>query len=259
MTPARRPGRLARLLSAAALYVAVFVFIAIQTAAASAQHAHDALVTGGQGKPDWLPWTLAGTPELLAVLATLEYRHRRKTYGADADVSVPRAIIVASALVLMGAQLVTAQRTALGMFAAAWPALAFLVAVALIETRPRPAAQTPHVGVSRKPADESPDRMPEKKPAPRPHEPAPSPLSTSEEPPPEVAARLDALDDYARNVYGVLAAAEPGATLTPAEIRAATGLPKDRSFRATQRLVAADLAVSPAPGRYAARRIEAVA
>jgi hypothetical protein len=243
----------ARVLSDAGLYAALFLFLAAQTAAGSAQHAHDAFVQGGQGNPHWLPWTLAGTPELLAILATLEYRHRRKVHGDAVDVRIPVAIIVGAVLVLMGAQLVTAQRSALGMFAAAWPALAFLVALVLVETRPRAV-------VAVKPAR-----------APRQRAGSSSEQSTTETDgagrgdrqgdgiPADIPAALAALDDTARAVYAVLEQAGPGETLTPEQIRDRTGLDRNRAYRATKALLAADLVVAPTTGSYAARKIEAVA
>jgi hypothetical protein len=229
--------------SAATLYGVLFGFLAVQTAAASAQHAHDALIRGGQGDPPWLPWTLAGTPELLAVIATLEYRHRRKRWGDDADVRPAVAVIVAAALVLMGAQLVTAQRTALGWFAAAWPALAFLVALALVETRPRPATAT----TRRKTAAPPPPAVP-----------VPVPVPEEEAPPVGVAARLAALSPQARTVWDELTA-DAVESLSPLEIRDRTGLGKDAAYRAVSALVRSDLVATVEGGKYAARRLEGVA
>lgn len=239
----------ARVFSDAGLYAALFLFLAGQTAAGSAQHAHDAFVQGGQGNPHWLPWTLAGTPELVAILATLEYRHRRKTFGGDVDVRVPVAVIVSSVLVLMGAQLVTAQHSALGMFAAAWPALAFLVALALVETRPRAAVKPARVPRQKATGERSTSE---------------TERSTSETPqgdgtPADVPAALAALDEPARTVYAVLEQAGPGETLTPEQIRDRTGLDRNRAYRATKALQTAQLVACPQPGRYAARKIGAVA
>jgi hypothetical protein len=239
----------ARVFSDSGLYAALFLFLAAQTAAGSAQHAHDALVRGGQGNPAWLPWTLAGTPELLAILATLEYRHRRKTYGPTADVRVPITIIVGSALVLMGAQLVTAQPTTLGVFAAAWPALAFLVALALVESRPRPAPKTkrtPHVAVSREGVRESSSVPPDSD-------------GEGDGIPADIPAALAALDGNARAVYAALEQAGPGVPLTPTEIRGRTGFDRNRVYRATKALLSAELVAVTQDGRYAARKIEAVA
>lgn len=249
----------ARVFTDAGLYVALFLFLAGQTAAGSAQHAHDAFIRGGQGNPAWLPWTLAGTPELLAIIATLELRGRRKTHGDDADVRIPVAVIVGAVLVLMGAQLVTAQQTALGMFAAAWPAIAFLVALMLVETRPRAVAKSARaprqkvlpVSVNGPNTDTGPlpvsvnareqgDGMPANIPA-------------------NIPAALMTLDDNARAVYALLEDAGPGETLTAAEIRDRTGLDRDRAYRATRALLTAELVVAPRSGRYAARKIEAVA
>jgi hypothetical protein len=229
----------ARVLSDAGLYAALFLFLAAQTAAGSAQHAHDAFVQGGQGNPHWLPWTLAGTPELLAILATLEHRERRKTHGVDVDVRIPVAIIVGAVLVLMGAQLVTAQRTALGMFAAAWPALAFLTALTLVETRPRAVAAV-------KPARQA-----------RPKPSLSSEQSTTET---DGAGRGDGQGDgIPADIPAALEQAGPGETLTPEQIRDRTGLDRNRAYRATRALLAVELVVAPQSGRYAARKIEAVA
>lgn len=233
MSPGRRPTLLARLATDTALYAALFAFLAAQTAAASAQHAHDALVQGGQGDPSWLPWTLAGTPELLAVLATLEYRHRRHTHGPTADVRAPRAIIVASALVLIGAQLVTAQHTALGMFAAVWPALAFLVAFALVETRPK---ATPAVPAQRRPT------------------PPPPPVHVQDDPPTSsLEDRLQALPPDARAAWDALPAT-PGELVGVTQLGTQLGWDRHRTRRAILPLLAAEL-VDPGdrPGQYAAR------
>jgi hypothetical protein len=240
----------ARVFCDAGLYAALFLFLAAQTAAGSAQHAHDAFVQGGQGNPAWLPWTLAGTPELLAILATLEHRERRKTHGVDADVRIPVAIIVGAVLVLMGAQLVTAQRSALGMFAAAWPALAFLTALVLVETRPRAVAAV------------KPVRQPRPKPNPsseRSTQETDRPDGQGDGIPADIPAALAALDDNARAVYAVLEQAGPGETLTAEQIRDRTGLDRNRAYRATKALLGADLVVAPTTGSYAARKIEAVA
>jgi hypothetical protein len=249
MSQPKPPPRRAR--ADTALYVTIFVFLAVQTAAASAQHAHDAFVAGGQGNPAWLPWTLAGTPELMAVLATLEYRHRRKHYGSDVDVRVPRAVIVASALVLMGAQLVTAKHTVLGLFAAAWPAVAFLIAVALIESRPRivDAAVAPARPRARKigapPVHEAGGTTPE------PDPPAvPDPVEGDDEwPRPRlVPTPVGALDDNAQAVFAALDRAD--GPLTTSSLRASTSLDKDRLRRALDRLAGAGLAQSPQRGQW---------
>jgi len=227
--------------SAATLYAALFGLLAAQTAAASAQHAHDAFVQGGQVNPTWLPWTLAGTPELVAVLATLEYRHRRKKWGDDADVRIAVAVIVGAALFLMGAQLVTAQRSPLGWVAAAWPALAFLVALALVETRPRPAAVTTR-----------------RKAAPPPVVPVTVPLEQGDpdpqdlEVPPGLQDRIAALTGEQRAVWDVLAAT-PGKLHPIGDIATGLGWDRHKTRRVLLPLIGAELVHSARPGQYAAR------
>lgn len=250
----------ARVLSDAGLYAALFLFLAGQTAAGSAQHAHDAFVQGGQGNPAWLPWTLAGTPELLAILATLEYRHRRKVHGVDVDVRVPVAIIVGSALVLMGAQLVTAQHSTLGMFAAAWPALAFLVALALVETRPRAAAVVKPARVPRQKTERSTQET---------EQPTPERILVTEDPDPAtlkipaaLAPRVDALTVEQRAVWDVLAE-HPGKLHGIGEICGRLGWDRHKTRRALLPMLSGDAPLVLAgdrPGQYAARAwVEAVA
>lgn len=127
-----------------------FALLATQVAAGSVQHAHDTLVQFGQGDPWWLPWTLAGTPDLLAVLSGVEVRRRRRLAGPTADVRVPMGVLLVAVGVLVATQVVQAQPSVGGVLAAAWPAVALLGLVALVETRPEkrrprpaPAARRP--------------------------------------------------------------------------------------------------------------------
>jgi hypothetical protein len=228
--------------SAATLYAVLIGFLAVQTAAGSAQHAHDAFVKYGQGNPTWLPWTLSGTFELLAVIATLEYRHRRRKWGDAAGVRFPLAVIVGSALLLTGVQLVTAQSTVLGWAFAAWPAVAFLVPVALIETRPRPAATA------------------RRKAAPPPVVPVPVPVPVlGQDPnpedlevPPGLQDRIAALTGEQRAVWDVLAAT-PGKLHPIGDIAAGLGWDRHKTRRVLLPLIGAELVHSARPGQYAAR------
>lgn len=115
------------------VYVGGLVAIGGLAAVASFRHVADAAIRFGQSEPRWLPYALAGTPDLLAVIAGLSIRRRHRV---EASTRGPVALLVLAVVVLVAAQLVTAQPSFGGWFAAAWPAVAFLSVVALVETEP---------------------------------------------------------------------------------------------------------------------------
>lgn len=194
-------------------------------------------------------WLVAGVWEVMAAFSGWEIKRRRGWQRA-----VPAATLVLAVVFVLAANLEGSGLPVLGedvwrYVVAASPAVVFLSAAALVETRqwrrrPRTRPKTAPVTVSGPPPDTT-----------------PNPMSGGGNPPDEagVAALLDRCDDHARTVYAILAAADPGATLTPAQIRQATGLDKDTAYRAVRRLVDVGLVASPQTGRYAARRIGAVA
>lgn len=154
-------------------YAVGLVVIGLLAMVASFRHVADAAIRFGQSSPGWLPYALAGTPDLLAVIAGISIRRRHRV---EASVRGPIALLVMAVVVLVAAQLVTAQPSFGGWFAAAWPAIAFLSVVALVETEP-----------GRRPPQRRPTPRPASSPAPAataapadpvPIPPAPSPAST---------------------------------------------------------------------------------
>jgi len=100
---------------------------------------------------------IALSVDLLAVAAGVELaeRHRLGLRTWDA-----LAVLLLTVVVTVAAQLVTAQASLGGWIAAAWPAVAFLSVVALIEFRPRPAPDVVVVPVRRQRQARTPDASP---------------------------------------------------------------------------------------------------
>jgi hypothetical protein len=98
---------------------------------------HD--VAAAHGQDGWLAWADAVVLELMSVASGLELRRRKR---AHTSVAFPATVMAAAVVLSLGAQVVEAERSALGWIAAAIPALGFLVMVriALAHASPPPVA-----------------------------------------------------------------------------------------------------------------------
>ncbi|WP_289008500.1 DUF2637 domain-containing protein [uncultured Thermomonospora sp.] len=169
------------------------VILALIAGAGSFTHIRDTAIEAGQ--TGWMAWAVAVCVDLTCVMAARE-RQRDKKIGRkrNGPISWPTLVLIGGIVLSLAANLRQAQPTVWGWVTAATPAVAFLVAVSMLERRasgPRPA-----------PADRS---------APAPAAaaaPEPVPLSATaagglDEPHDgrnEVAALPPALVDYARRV-----------------------------------------------------------
>ncbi|MEY9846084.1 uncharacterized membrane protein (UPF0136 family) [Streptacidiphilus sp. BW17] len=94
------------------------------------------------GQTGWVAYAIAVSVELMAIGAVSELR-RRKLRGHPAR--WPRGVLVLGVVMSLAANLAVAQSTPWGYVMAAWPAVAFLAAAGIIESRPadRPTAAAP--------------------------------------------------------------------------------------------------------------------
>jgi hypothetical protein len=133
-------------------------------------HVHD--VAAANGQPGWLAWADAVVLELMSVASGLELRRRKRLH---APLTFPAVVLGVAVALSLSAQVVEAERSAIGWTAAAIPALGFLVMVKIA------LAQAP---MPSPPAENMPD------PVQPPEPPAP-------DPPQQVSATVVVIDDVA--------------------------------------------------------------
>jgi hypothetical protein len=231
----------------------VLLLLGVIGLAGSTRHVLRLADTHGATGPD--AWLVAFVWEIMAAFSGWEIRRRSGWWRL-----IPTATLVAAVLFVLGANLEASGLPVL--VDGAWrrvvatsPALVFLAVLALVETRewrhrkvvrgvPKPRPK-PATGSSSSGSEQSTTET--------------DTVGRGDGIPADIPAALAALDDMARAVYAALEQAGPGETLTPEQIRDRTGLDRNRAYRATRALLAADLVVVPQQGRYAARKIEAVA
>ncbi|MGW4394858.1 DUF2637 domain-containing protein [Amycolatopsis nivea] len=186
-------------------------------AAAGFTHTHDWAVHHGQ--TGWIAWADAVVIEGIVIVAGFEVQRDHRT-GRHRRFSFPLGVLVAGFGVQMTAQVALAEPTPAGWLVAAMPALGFLVVVKLLMRRapaepaptPAPAAPTP----AAMPAE------PETAPAPQaPPIPAARPAARLKLPP-EIASRVHAAADAAR---------DEGRDLTADDIRRAARVPDAMATR----------------------------
>lgn len=112
------------------------IMLTLGTAAGAGSFAHIRDVAASNGQDGWIAYAIAGSVDLMAVGSGLEIRRRRRT-GEPAR--WPVATLLISVAMTLAANLATAAPGPWGAAVAAWPAVAFLAVVGLIETRQRPA------------------------------------------------------------------------------------------------------------------------
>jgi hypothetical protein len=98
--------------------------------AGSFTHVHDVAATHGQAGR--LAWADAVVLELMSIASGLELRRRKRVHEAT---RFPAIVMGASVVLLLGAQVVEAERSVIGWIAAAIPALGFLVMVKIALAR----------------------------------------------------------------------------------------------------------------------------
>jgi hypothetical protein len=106
--------------------VQVVIMLAIGGAAGAASFTHVHAVAAAHGQAGWLAWADAIVLELMSIAGGLELR-RRKRVGKP--VWFPAAVLVVAVVLSLAAQVVEAERSAIGWLAAALPAAAFLAMV----------------------------------------------------------------------------------------------------------------------------------
>ena len=181
-------------------------------AAAGFTHTHDWAVHHGQ--TGWLAWADAVVIEGIVIVAGFEVQRDHRT-GPARRFSFPLGVLVAGFGVQMTAQVALAEPTPAGWLVAAMPALGFLVVVKLLMRRAPAADPTP-----------APAPAPAASPAPQPT--PTEPHASAERPrtrlklPPEIASRVHAAADAAR---------DERRDLTAADIRRAARVPEDMAAR----------------------------
>ncbi len=189
-------------------------------AAAGFTHTHDWAVHHGQ--TGWIAWADAVVIEGIVIVAGFEVQRDHRT-GRQRRFSFPLGVLVAGFGVQMTAQVALAEPTPAGWLVAAMPALGFLVVVKLLMRRapadvpiPAPAAPAAAPVSAAMPAE------PEAAPAPQ-APPAPAPrTATRLKLPPEIANRVHAAADAAR---------DEGRDLTADDIRRAARVPDAMATR----------------------------
>lgn len=117
------------------------IMLTLGTIAAAGSYTHIRATAAHHGQAGWISYAIAATVDLLALGSGLEIRRRHRHHAAA---RWPWCTLLMGVAMTLGANLATADPSAWGAVMAVWPALAFLAAVLLIETRVRPAA-TPAV------------------------------------------------------------------------------------------------------------------
>ncbi|WP_370934104.1 DUF2637 domain-containing protein [Amycolatopsis sp. cg13] len=185
-------------------------------AAAGFTHTHDWAVHHGQ--TGWIAWADAVVIEGIVIVAGFEVQRDHRT-GRHRRFSFPLGVLVAGFGVQMTAQVALAEPTPAGWLVAAMPALGFLVVVKLLMRR-APAEPAPAAPPARVSAEPAPAAMPaESETAPAPPAPAAPPVRPAArlKLPPEIASRVHAAADAAR---------DEGRDLTADDIRRAARVPE---------------------------------
>ncbi|WP_103937998.1 DUF2637 domain-containing protein [Thermomonospora echinospora] len=108
-------------------------------AAGSFTHIRDTAAEHGQG--GWMAWAVAVCIDLTCVMAARERQRDKRTGRQTARLSWPTLVLVGGILLSLAANLAQAEPSVWGWLAAGTPAVAFLVAVSMLERRasaPRP-------------------------------------------------------------------------------------------------------------------------
>lgn len=109
--------------------VQVLILLAIGSCAAAASFTHVHNVAAAHGQPGWLAWADAVVLELMSIATGLEIRRRHRTRQSAGFVVL---VLVAAVALSLSAQVVEAERSAIGWLAAALPALGFLACIKIV-------------------------------------------------------------------------------------------------------------------------------
>jgi Protein of unknown function (DUF2637) len=134
-----------RILGAVADTAPVVVLAGI-AAAGSFTHIRDTATDHGQR--GWMAWAIAVCIDLTCVMAAGERQRDKRTGRATGRLSWPTLVLVGGILLSLAANLAQADRSVWGWITAGTPAMAFLVAVSMLERRKTtPAAEHPSPAV----------------------------------------------------------------------------------------------------------------
>jgi hypothetical protein len=112
--------------------VCTLIMLTLGGVAAAGSFSHIRETAAAHGQDGWIAYAIAGTVDLLALGSGLEIRRRRRV---AAGVVWPWVTLLLGVAMTLGSNLATAEATGWGAVMAVWPAVAFLAAVLLIETR----------------------------------------------------------------------------------------------------------------------------
>ncbi|WP_113698828.1 DUF2637 domain-containing protein [Nonomuraea lactucae] len=111
----------------------ILLLVGLMAGAASFTHVHDwTMVNSPEGTGEWFGWANAVISELTPTASGLEVR-RRKRNGQP--IAYPMAVLIASAVLSVAAQIAVAKPHPTGWLIAAIPALAFLALTKLVLSR----------------------------------------------------------------------------------------------------------------------------
>lgn len=132
-----RPERLE-----SAVQIGILLLIGSMAGAASFTHVHDwTMANTPAGTGDWFGWANAVISELTPTAAGLEIRRRKRSGGS---ITYPMAVLIAAAVLSVGAQVAQAKPGPTGYLLAALPALAFLALSKLVLSRTPTTAEPEH-------------------------------------------------------------------------------------------------------------------
>ncbi|NJP90049.1 DUF2637 domain-containing protein [Nonomuraea sp. FMUSA5-5] len=154
-----------------AIQLVILLLVGLMAGAASFTHVHDwTMANSPEGTSDWFGWANAIISELTPTASGLEVR-RRKRHGQP--IAYPMAVLIASALLSVAAQIAVAKPHPTGWLIAAIPALAFLALTKLVLSRtptaqatseqvtaPKPTPEIPPQSAETSPGNEHQDDMP---------------------------------------------------------------------------------------------------
>jgi hypothetical protein len=114
--------------------------IGVMAGAASFTHMHDwTMHNSPHGTPEWFGWSNAVVSELMPALALLEIRRRHRS---GRPIGYPLAVLVASGLLSLAAQVAQANPSWSGRGLAALPAVGFIVLTKMVFSGLSPDAET---------------------------------------------------------------------------------------------------------------------
>ncbi|WP_222107908.1 hypothetical protein [[Actinomadura] parvosata] len=145
-----------------AIQLVILLLVGLMAGAASFTHVHDwTMANSPEGTSDWFGWANAIISELTPTASGLEVR-RRKRNGQP--IAYPMAVLIASALLSVAAQIAIAQPHPTGWLIAAIPALAFLALTKLVLSRTPTAQATSEPATAPEPTPEIPPQPAETSP-----------------------------------------------------------------------------------------------